>query len=122
LRKTNIRTLNSEAQPHLYGQDWNDEAYAICRADMLIKGEDADNIKPECTFEHDGFPKTKFDYMLANPPFGVEWKQQQKTITDEYEKLGYDGRFGAGLPRIMMALFYFAEHDFQNAHIERWRQ
>ncbi|MGA9110433.1 MAG: N-6 DNA methylase, partial [Smithella sp.] len=55
---------------------------------------------PECTFEHDGFPKTKFDYMLANPPFGVEWKQQQKTITDEYEKLGYDGRFGAGLPRI----------------------
>ncbi|MGP8013439.1 MAG: N-6 DNA methylase [Smithella sp.] len=95
-----IRTLNSEAQPHLYGQDWNDEAYAICRADMLIKGEDADNIKPECTFEHDGFPKTKFDYMLANPPFGVEWKQQQKTITDEYEKLGYDGRFGAGLPRI----------------------
>ncbi len=105
-----IRTLNSEAQPHLYGQDWNDEAYAICRADMLIKGEEADNIKPECTFEHDGFPKDKFDYMLANPPFGVEWKQQQKTITDEHEKLGYDGRFGAGLPRINDGSLLFIQH------------
>ena len=112
-----IRTLNSEAQPHLYGQDWNDEAYAICRADMLIKGEEADNIKPECTFEHDGFSKNKFDYMLANPPFGVEWKQQQKTITDEHEKLGYDGRFGAGLPRINDgSLLFLQTHDFQNAH------
>ncbi len=95
-----IRDLNSEAQPHLYGQDWNDEAYAICRADMLIKGEDADNIKPDCTFEKDGFKKQKFDYMLANPPFGVEWKQQQKTIEDERDTLGYEGRFGAGTPRI----------------------
>lgn len=105
-----IRILNSEAQPHLYGQDWNDEAYAICRADMLIKGENADNIKPECTFEHDGFSKDKFDYMLANPPFGVEWKQQQKTITDEHEKLGYDGRFGAGLPRINDGSLLFIQH------------
>lgn len=105
-----IRTLNSEAQPHLYGQDWNDEAYAICRADMLIKDEEADNIKPECTFEHDGFPKDKFDYMLANPPFGVEWKQQQKTITSEHEKLGYDGRFGAGLPRINDGSLLFIQH------------
>lgn len=105
-----IRKLNSEAQPHLYGQDWNDEAYAICRADMLIKGEEADNIKPECTFEHDGFSKDKFDYMLANPPFGVEWKQQQKTITDEHEKLGYDGRFGAGLPRINDGSLLFIQH------------
>jgi len=105
-----IRTLNSEAQPHLYGQDWNDEAYAICRADMLIKGEEADNIKPECTFEHDGFSKDKFDYMLANPPFGVEGKQQQKTINDEHETLGYDGRFGAGLPRINDGSLLFIQH------------
>lgn len=105
-----IRTLNAEAQPKLYGQDWNDEAYAICRADMLIKGEEADNIKPECTFEHDGFSKDKFDYMLANPPFGVEWKQQQKTITNEHEKLGYDGRFGAGLPRINDGSLLFIQH------------
>lgn len=105
-----IRTLNAEAQPKLYGQDWNDDAYAVCRADMLIKGEEADNIKPECTFEHDGFPKDKFDYMLANPPFGVEWKQQQKTITGENEKLGYDGRFGAGLPRINDGSLLFLQH------------
>jgi type I restriction enzyme M protein len=111
-----IRKLNSEAQPHLYGQDWNDEAYAICRADMLIKGEEADNIKPECTFEHDGFSKDKFDYMLANPPFGVEWKQQQKTITDEHETLGYDGRFGAGLPRINDGSLLFLQHMISKMH------
>lgn len=105
-----IRNLNSEAQPHLFGQDWNDEAYAICRADMLIKGEDSDNIKPDCTFEKDGFPKDKFDYMLANPPFGVEWKQQQKTIVKENETLGYDGRFGAGLPRINDGSLLFLQH------------
>lgn len=105
-----IRKLNVEAQPKLYGQDWNDEAYAVCRADMLIKGEDAENIKPECTFEQDGFKTDKFDYMLANPPFGVEWKQQQKTITGEHEKLGYDGRFGAGLPRINDGSLLFLQH------------
>lgn len=105
-----IRKLNTEALPKLYGQDWNDDAYAVCRADMLIKGEEADNIKPECTFEQDGFPKEKFDYMLANPPFGVEWKQQQKTITNEHDKLGYDGRFGAGLPRINDGSLLFLQH------------
>lgn len=105
-----IRDLNSEAQPHLYGQDWNDEAYAICRADMLIKGEDADNIKPDCTFEKDGFKKQKFDYMLANPPFGVEWKQQQKTIENERDTLGYEGRFGAGTPRINDGSLLFLQH------------
>ncbi|MEI6385349.1 MAG: N-6 DNA methylase [Spirochaetota bacterium] len=105
-----IRNLNSEAQPHLFGQDWNDEAYGICRADMLIKGEDSDNIKPDCTFEKDGFPKEKFDYMLANPPFGVEWKQQQKSIENENQTLGYDGRFGAGLPRINDGSLLFLQH------------
>lgn len=105
-----IRDLNVEAQPHLYGQDWNDEAYAICRADMLIKGEDADNIKPDCTFEKDGFKKQKFDYMLANPPFGVEWKQQQKTIENERDTLGYEGRFGAGTPRINDGSLLFLQH------------
>ncbi|MBD3377255.1 N-6 DNA methylase [candidate division KSB1 bacterium] len=105
-----IRDLNNEAQPQLYGQDWNDEAYAIFRADMLIKGEDADNIKPDCTFEKDGFKKQKFDYMLANPPFGVEWKQQQKTIKNERDTLGYEGRFGAGTPRINDGSLLFLQH------------
>ncbi len=105
-----IRKLNRDAQPHLFGQDWNDEAYGICRADMFIKGEDSDNIKPDCTFEKDGFPKAKFDYMLANPPFGVEWKQQQKSIMNEALTLGYDGRFGAGTPRINDGSLLFLQH------------
>ena len=105
-----IRDLNRDAQPHLFGQDWNDEAWAVCRADMLIKGEESDNIKPDCTFEKDGFPKARFDYMLANPPFGVEWKQQQRFIENEFYTLGYDGRFGAGTPRINDGSLLFLQH------------
>ena len=87
--RTYIRELNAEANPHLFGQDWNDESWAICKSDMLIKGEDADNIVLGDTFTKDGFDrdaegkKRTFDYMLANPPFGVEWKQQQKYIEHE---------------------------------------
>src|ERR1700732_4079532 len=84
-----IRDLNADAQPKLFGQDWNDEAWAVCKSDMLIKGEDADNIILGDTFMKDGFDRNSdgkkwtFDYMLANPPFGVEWKQQQKYIEKE---------------------------------------
>ena len=111
-----IRDLNAEADPHLFGQDWNDESWAVCKADMLIKGEDADNIVRDDTFTKDGFDrdadgrKRTFDYMLANPPFGVEWKQQQKYIEHEAESLGYDGRFGAGLPRINDGSLLFLQH------------
>jgi type I restriction enzyme M protein len=86
-----IRDLNFEADPHLFGQDWNDESWSICKSDMLIKGEDADNIVLGDSFTKDGFDrdaegkKWTFDYMLANPPFGVEWKQQQKYIEHEAE-------------------------------------
>jgi len=111
-----IRDLNAEANPHLFGQDWNDEAWAVCKSDMLIKSEDADNIRADDTFTKDGFDrdekgkKITFDYMLANPPFGVEWKQQQKYIEREAESLGYDGRFGAGLPRINDGSLLFLQH------------
>jgi type I restriction enzyme M protein len=111
-----IRDLNAEADPHLFGQDWNDESWAICKADMLIKGEDADNIVLGDTFTKDGFDrdvdgrKRTFDYMLANPPFGVEWKQQQKYVEHEAESLGYNGRFGAGLPRINDGSLLFLQH------------
>ncbi len=111
-----IRDLNAYADPHLFGQDWNDESWAICKADMLIKGEDADNIVLGDTFTKDGFDrdaegkKRTFDYMLANPPFGVEWKQQQKYIEHEAESLGYSGRFGAGLPRINDGSLLFLQH------------
>jgi type I restriction enzyme M protein len=111
-----IRDLNAQAKPMLFGQDWNDEAWAVCKSDMLIKGEDADNVKLGDTFRNDGFArdqkgrKITFDYMLANPPFGVEWKQQQTFIEKEKDTLGYDGRFGAGLPRINDGALLFLQH------------
>lgn len=111
-----IRELNSKADPHLFGQDWNDEAWAVCKSDMLIKGEDADNIKQGDTFTNDGYDRTDdgqkftFDYMLANPPFGVTWKQQEKYITGERDTLGYEGRFGAGTPRVNDGALLFLQH------------
>jgi type I restriction enzyme M protein len=111
-----IRKLNKDAKPLLFGQDWNDEAWAVCKSDMLIKGEDADNIRRDDTFTKDGFDrdakgkKITFDYMLANPPFGVEWKQQARFIEREATSLGYDGRFGAGLPRINDGSLLFLQH------------
>jgi type I restriction enzyme M protein len=110
-----IRDLNAEAQPRLYGQDWNDEAWAVCKSDMLIKGDDADNIVLGDTFTKDGFDraadgkKWTFDYMLANPPFGVEWKQQQRYIEQE-KNLGFGGRFGAGTPRVNDGALLFLQH------------
>ncbi len=111
-----IRDLNQDANPLLYGQDWNDEAWAVCKSDMLIKGEEADNIKLGDTFTQDAYDrdeqgnKITFDYMLANPPFGVEWKQQKKYIEQERDTLGYEGRFGAGTPRINDGALLFLQH------------
>jgi type I restriction enzyme M protein len=111
-----IRDLNLEAKPLLFGQDWNDESWAVCKSDMLIKGEDADNIVLGDSFSKDGFDRDKegkkitFDYMLANPPFGVEWKQQATFIEKEHNTLGYHGRFGAGLPRINDGSLLFLQH------------
>lgn len=105
-----IRKHNAEAKPILYGQDWNDGAYAVCKSDMLINGSDAENIKLGCVFTQDGFEREKFDYMLANPPFGVEWKQQQRFIEKERDSLGYEGRFGAGIPRINDGALLFLQH------------
>src|SRR5258708_8476359 len=111
-----IRDLNADAQPKLFGQDWNDEAWAVCKSDMLIKGEDAENIIRDDTFTQDGFDRTTdgkkwtFDYMLANPPFGVEWKQQQRYIEQERDTLGFGGRFGAGTPRVNDGALLFLQH------------
>jgi type I restriction enzyme M protein len=111
-----IHDLNAEANPLLFGQDWNDEAWAVCKSDMLIKGEEADNIILGDTFTKDGFDRDKegrkitFDYMLANPPFGVEWKQQQRFIEQESATLGYEGRFGAGLQRVNDGALLFLQH------------
>jgi type I restriction enzyme M protein len=111
-----IRDLNADADPHLFGQDWNDESWAICKADMLIKGEDADNIVLGDTFTRDGFDrdaegkKRTFDYMLANPPFGVEWKKIEAIIRKEFEQQGFNGRFGPGLPRVSDGSLLFLLH------------
>jgi type I restriction enzyme M protein len=111
-----IRALNAEAKPLLYGQDWNDEAWAVCKSDLLIKGADADNIRRGDTFTDDAFDRDSagrritFDYMLANPPFGVEWKQQQRVVEQERDTLGHAGRFGAGTPRINDGSLLFLQH------------
>ena len=111
-----LREHNSESHPILYGQDFNDEAWAVCKSDMLLKGEDADNIVLGDSFTDDGYQrdsagrKHTFDYMLANPPFGVEWKQQRRQIERERDTLGHEGRFGAGLPRINDGSLLFLQH------------
>lgn len=105
-----VKQLNPDAQLLLFGQEINPESYAICKSDMLIKGQDPANIKFGNTFTVDGFEEEKFDYMLANPPFGVEWKKAEKIIKDEYEKRGFAGRFGAGLPRINDGSLLFLQH------------
>lgn len=101
-----LREHNAESLPVLFGQDINDEAWAVCRSDRLLKGDRANNIVLGDSFTNDGFRRQDggkpwtFDYMLANPPFGVEWKQQRRTIEQERDTMGFEGRFGAGLPRI----------------------
>ena len=111
-----LREHNRDANPILYGQDMNDESWAVCKSDMLLKGDDADRIILGDTFRQDGYTrrpdgrKHTFDYMLANPPFGVDWKQQQHDIELEERTLGYEGRFGAGLPRINDGSLLFLQH------------
>lgn len=94
-----LLSMNPQAKLAVYGQELNDESYAICKADMLIKGADADNIKSGNSFSADGLPSLKVDYLISNPPFGVDWSKAQKEVNEEHEKLGYAGRFGPGTPR-----------------------
>ena len=101
---------NPEARLTMFGQELNPESYAICKADMLIKGQDIGNIIAGNTFSEDGHPHKKFDYMLSNPPFGVEWKKVEKEIRKEHESQGFNGRFGAGLPRISDGSLLFLLH------------
>ena len=95
-----LNELNSKAELKVFGQEINPESYAICKSDMLIKGQNPANIKFGNTFTVDGLEEEKFDYMLSNPPFGVDWKKAQKIIKAEADSKGMRGRFGAGLPRI----------------------
>lgn len=105
-----LHELNPDAKLEVFGQDFNPESYAVCGSDMLIKGHNIDHIVFGSSFTKDGFSDTRFDYMLANPPFGVEWKPDQKEIQKEHDERGMDGRFGAGLPRINDGSLLFLQH------------
>lgn len=105
-----IRGLNPEAQLTLYGQEFNAESYAIAKTDLLIKGQSAENMFFGDTLMNDGHWDKTFDYGLANPPFGVEWKKQQESVVKEYEQRGFNGRFGAGLPRVSDGSLLFLLH------------
>ena len=105
-----LASLNPLARLVMYGQELNPESYAICKADMLIKGQDIANIIFGNTLSADGLLGKLFDYMLSNPPFGVEWKKIEAIIRKEFEQMGYNGRFGPGLPRVSDGSLLFLLH------------
>jgi len=102
-----VQELNPDARLELFGEDLNEQAYAICGSDLMIKGENLDHIHFGDSIKDNYFKGKTFDYMLANPPFGVEWKPQQATIQNEHDEQGFGGRYGAGLPRISDGSFLF---------------
>lgn len=108
--KQYVKELNPKAELKVFGQEINPESYAICKSDMLIKGQNPSNIKFGNTFTVDGLEGENFDYMLSNPPFGVDWKKAQKKIKAEHDNKGMSGRFGAGLPRINDGSLLFLQH------------
>jgi type I restriction enzyme M protein len=105
-----LHELNPQGMMKAYGQELNPESYAICKADMLIKGQEVDNIKLGNTLSTDQLAASKFDYMLSNPPFGVDWKKIESTVKDENTLKGFDGRFGPGLPRVSDGSLLFLMH------------
>jgi len=105
-----LRELNADAELKVFGQELNAESFAICKSDMLIKGQHPENIIRGNSFSEDGHVGKSFDYMLSNPPFGVEWKKVQKVVEDEHETQGFAGRFGPGLPRINDGSLLFLLH------------
>ena len=105
-----VARCNPAARLQCYGQELNPESYAIARADALLRGQEIHNIAPGNSFTHDGFAGRRFDYMLSNPPFGVEWKKVERSIREEYERHRFNGRFGAGLPRVTDGSLLFLQH------------
>jgi type I restriction enzyme M protein len=105
-----IKDHNRDATVEVYGQELNPESWAICRSDLMIKGQDPENIAFGNSFSDDGHARKSFDYLLANPPFGVEWKKVKDEVEFEHKSLGESGRFGAGLPRINDGSLLFLQH------------
>jgi type I restriction enzyme M protein len=108
--ETTAKSINKTAVIRLFGQELNPESYAICKADLLIKGQDPKNIVRGNTLSEDGFVGEKFDYGAANPPFGVDWKKVQDAVKNEHQLKGYAGRFGPGLPRVSDGSLLFLMH------------
>jgi type I restriction enzyme M protein len=118
--------LNPSANLELFGQEYNPESFAICGSDLMIKGEDVKNIiygntlgtgkSKEGFVDGDGHPNERFHYMLANPPFGVEWKPEKDHVTKEHNEFGFKGRFGPGLPRINDGALLFLLHMISKMH------
>ncbi|MQR93696.1 type I restriction-modification system subunit M [Fictibacillus phosphorivorans] len=105
-----LKEMNPTAELEFFAQEINEESYAICKADTLIKGEEAKNIRFGNTLSNDAFTNMKFDYLITNPPYGVEWKPSEKVVKAEHENMGFNGRFGAGLPRISDGQLLFLQH------------
>jgi type I restriction enzyme M protein len=105
-----LTAMNPKAHLEVFGQELNDESFAICRSDMMLKGQSSTNIVSGNSFSADGFVGRTFDYLLANPPFGVEWKNVEAAVKTEAKSHGLAGRFGAGLPRINDASLLFLQH------------
>lgn len=105
-----LKELNPTAQLEFFAQEVNEESYAICKADILIKGQEAQNITFGNTLSNDNFSNEHFDYMITNPPYGVEWKNVESSVKKEYDEKGFNGRFGAGLPRISDGQLLFLQH------------
>jgi type I restriction enzyme M protein len=105
-----IHSISEQARVTVFGQELNPESYAICKGDMLIKGHEIQNIKKGNTLDDDQLAGQQFDFMLSNPPFGVDWKKVQKTVLDEHKQKGFAGRFGPGLPRVSDGSLLFLMH------------
>ena len=105
-----VHNINPTARVYLFGQELNEKTYAIAKSDIIIKGENPDNIKQGNTLNNDQLPDEKFDFMLSNPPFGEDWKKVQKDVRNEHENLGFNGRFGPGLPRVSDGSLLFLLH------------
>jgi type I restriction enzyme M protein len=105
-----LNELNPDARLEVFGQELNAESYAICKSDLLIKGQNASNIKKGNSISEDKLSNEKFDYLITNPPFGVKWEKYAKSVKAEHEQLGHGGRFGAGLPSVGDGSFLFLMH------------
>ena len=105
-----LHELNPDARLEVFGQELNPESYAICKSDLMIKGQNASNIKKGNSISEDQLNDQKFDYLITNPPFGVKWEKFAKKVKEEHEQLGHGGRFGAGLPSVGDGSFLFLMH------------